>query len=64
MESFLNALKAVAWAVLGVRKSKDREKDFENLNIIHIVIAGLIAFVLFIAVIFAAVHWAIPTDHS
>lgn len=64
MASFVKALKAVAWAVLGVRKSKDREKDFADLSVIHILIAGLIIVVLFIGAIFAAVHWAIPTDHS
>ena len=64
MGSLFAAFKSIAWAFLGVRKSKDREKDFENLNIVHIVIAGLISAALFVGLLMLIIHWIVPTDHS
>ncbi len=64
MGSFLGAFKAIFWAFLGVRKSKDRERDFEHLNIVHIVIAGLIAAALFVGVLMLIVHWIVPPAQS
>ena len=63
MGSFFSAFKAIFWAFLGVRKSKDRERDFANLNIVHIVIAGLIGAALFVALLMIIVHSVIATDH-
>lgn len=64
MGSFFRAFRAVFWAFLGVRKSKDRERDFANLSIVHIVIAGLVAAALFVALLMTIVHWVISTPHS
>ena len=64
MGSFLSAFRAIFWAFLGVRKSEDRERDFQNLNIFHIVIAGLIVAALFVALLMTIVHWIVPTAHS
>ncbi|WP_031406596.1 DUF2970 domain-containing protein [Thiomonas sp. FB-Cd] len=64
MRSFFRAFKTIAWAFLGIRKSKDREKDFEHLNIIHIIIAGLLSAALFIGLLMAIIHWIVPTAHS
>ena len=64
MGSFLRAFGSIFWAFLGVRKSSDREKDFENLNILHVVIAGLISAALFVGLLMLVIHWVIPTDHS
>ena len=63
MGSFLSAFRAIFWAFLGVRKSKDRERDFANLNIVHIVIAGLVAAALFVGLLMTIVHWVVSTGH-
>ncbi len=64
MGSFLSAFRAIFWAFLGVRKSKDRERDFANLNILHIVIAGLVGAALFVGLLMLIVHWVISNPHS
>ncbi|MDE1952357.1 MAG: DUF2970 domain-containing protein [Betaproteobacteria bacterium] len=59
MRKFLSAFKAIAWAFLGIRKSRDQENDFARLNIIHIVIAGLISAAIFIVILISIVHWVV-----
>lgn len=46
--SFGATLKAVFWSFFGVRKRSDYEKDAEQLNPVHVIIAGLIGAVIFI----------------
>jgi len=57
--SFLQTMRAVAWSFFGVRKSADHEKDVRQLNPVHVVIAGVIGAVLFIAVLLLLVNWVI-----
>ncbi len=64
MSSFVRAFKTIFWAFLGVRKSRDREKDFEDLNIVHVAIAGLVSAALFVGLLMLIIHWVIPTGHS
>jgi hypothetical protein len=52
-------LLAVFWSFFGVRKSRDLERDVGELNPLHIVIAGVIAAAVFVAVLVALVHWVI-----
>uniref|UniRef100_E6PTN7 DUF2970 domain-containing protein n=1 Tax=mine drainage metagenome TaxID=410659 RepID=E6PTN7_9ZZZZ len=59
LRKFLSAFKAIAWAFLGIRKSKDRENDFAQLNILHIIIAGLISAAVFIGILISIVHWVV-----
>ena len=47
--SFFATLKAVFWSFLGIRKKSDYEKDAAQLNPIHVVIAGVIGALIFIA---------------
>lgn len=47
--SFAATLKAVLWSFFGVRKKSDYEKDAAQLNPVHVIIAGLIAALIFIA---------------
>jgi hypothetical protein len=47
--SFGATLKAVFWSFFGVRKRSDYEKDAEHLNPVHVIIAGLIGALIFIA---------------
>lgn len=41
-------MKAVLWSFFGVRKKSDYESDAQNLNPVHVIIAGLIAAVIFV----------------
>ncbi|MDE2429339.1 MAG: DUF2970 domain-containing protein [Burkholderiales bacterium] len=47
--SFFATLKAVFWSFLGIRKRNDYEKDAAQLNPVHVIIAGIIGALLFIA---------------
>lgn len=47
--SFIATIKAVFWSFFGVRKKSDYEKDAAQLNPLHIIIAGLIGVLIFIA---------------
>jgi hypothetical protein len=57
--SFLQTMKAVAWSFFGVRKGSEYEKDVSQLNPVHVIIAGVIAALVFIAVLIAIVHWVV-----
>lgn len=59
--SFLQTLQAVAWSFFGVRKSADYAKDVSQLNPVHLVIAGVLGAVLFIAVLLALVNFIISS---
>jgi hypothetical protein len=49
--SFGATVKAVLWSFFGVRKKSDYEKDAAQLNPLHVLIAGLIGALIFIAVL-------------
>ncbi|MEW6704595.1 MAG: DUF2970 domain-containing protein [Pseudomonadota bacterium] len=57
--SFLQTMKAVAWSFFGVRKSSEYEKDVSQLNPVHVVIAGVLAALVFIGVLIAVVRWVV-----
>ena len=59
--SFLQTMRAVAWSFFGVRKSSDLEKDVNQLNPVHLVIAGVIGAVLFIVVLLVVVNWVLSS---
>jgi len=46
--SFVVTAKAVLWSFFGVRKKSGFEEDAQKLNPLHVVIAGVIAAVLFV----------------
>ena len=52
-------LLAVFWSFFGVRKSRDLERDVGELNPLHIVIAGVIAAAILVAVLVVLVQWVI-----
>ena len=52
-------LLAVVWSFFGVRKSKDLERDANELNPLHVVIVGVIVAAVFVGVLFALVQWVI-----
>ena len=59
--SVLQTLRAVAWSFFGVRKSSEYEKDVSQLNPVHVVIAGIVCAVLFIAVLLLLVNWVLSS---
>jgi len=46
--SFGATVKAVFWSFFGVRKKSDYEKDAQQLNPVHVIIAGLIGGIVFV----------------
>jgi hypothetical protein len=57
--SFFGTLKAVAWSFFGVRKSADYQRDVEQLNPVHLIIAGIALAALFVAVLVLIVTFVI-----
>jgi hypothetical protein len=57
--SFLQTLRAVAWSFFGVRRGADYRKDVEQLNPVHLVIAGVLAAMVFVAVLIGLVQWVV-----
>ncbi|GAB3540254.1 DUF2970 domain-containing protein [Noviherbaspirillum agri] len=46
--SFGATVKAVFWSFFGVRRKSDYEKDAQQLNPVHVIIAGLIGAAIFV----------------
>ncbi len=46
--SFGATVKAVMWSFFGVRKKSAYESDTQRLNPLHVIIAGIIAAILFV----------------
>jgi len=59
--SFLQTMRAVAWSFFGIRKSSGYEQDIVKLNPVHVVIAGVIGALLFIAALALLVNWIIAS---
>jgi Protein of unknown function (DUF2970) len=57
--SFVQTMKAVAWSFFGVRKHSDLEKDVSQLNPLHVVIAGVLGGLLFVALLLLLVNWVV-----
>ena len=53
--SFLATMKAVFWSFFGVRKRSDYESDAAQLNPVHVLIAGVLGAMLFIAILITIV---------
>jgi hypothetical protein len=47
--SFFATLKAVFWSFFGVRRKSDYEQDAAKLNPIYVIIAGVLAAIIFIS---------------
>ncbi|MDE2593536.1 MAG: DUF2970 domain-containing protein [Burkholderiales bacterium] len=59
--SFFQTLKAVAWSFFGVRKSADYAQDVAKINPVHVIVAGVIAAVLFVGGLILLVNWVISS---
>ena len=53
---FGQTARAVLWSFFGVRRKADYEKDAGELNPVHVIIAGLLAAALFIALLIIVVN--------
>lgn len=47
--SFMQSMKAVMWAFLGVRKKSGLQEDIASLSFVHIIIAGVVGALIFMA---------------
>ena len=54
--SLLQTLRAVAWSFFGVRKSSEYERDVQQLNPVHVIVAGVIAAAIFVMVLLLVVR--------
>ena len=50
---------AVGWSFFGVRRSADYAQYVQKLKPLHLVIAGIVGALLFIAVLVVLVHWVV-----
>lgn len=57
--SFFQTLKAVLWALFGVRKGSGYQEDIAKLNPVHIIIAGILLTVIFVVSLVKFAGWAI-----
>lgn len=53
--SFGATVKAVLWSFFGVRKKSDYEKDAQQLNPVHVIIAGVLGAAIFIVILLVIV---------
>jgi len=53
--SFRSTMKAVFWSFLGIRKNSDYEQDAQQLNPVHVIIAGVIGAAIFIGILLVVV---------
>ncbi|CAM5483529.1 DUF2970 domain-containing protein [Eoetvoesiella caeni] len=57
--SFLQTLKAVAWGFFGVRKKSGHQEDVAKLNPVHLIIAAIIATLVFVVGLVMIARWFI-----
>lgn len=59
--NFFQTLKAISCAMFGVRKGTGYQEDMSKLNPVHLVVAGLLCGVLFVAGLVLVVRWAVSS---
>ena len=57
--SFGQTMRAVAWSFFGIRKSAEYEKDVNQLNPLHVIVAGLAGAALFVMALVLVVNWVV-----
>ncbi len=57
--SFAQTVKAVAWSFFGVRQQAGYERDVQQLNPVHVIVAGLVAAALFVMSLLLIVRWVV-----
>ena len=56
--SFLDVARSVLWALIGVQKSKNHERDFKHGKPLQYIIVGLIAVAIFIFILTSVVRFS------
>lgn len=59
--SFWQTVKAVGWSFFGVRKASGYEEDISKVNPVHVIIAGLLAALLFVLGLVVLVKWVVAS---
>ena len=59
--SFLQSMKAVLWGFLGVRKQSGLQDDVASLSFVHIILAGILGAVVFMAVLLLIVRMVVSS---
>jgi hypothetical protein len=54
-------LRAVAWSFFGVRKAQDQDQDVRQLNPIYVIIAGILAGMVFVLTLVLLVQWVLAS---
>ena len=49
--TFMQSMKAVMWGFLGVRKKSGLQEDVATLSFVHIIIAGVVGALIFMAIL-------------
>ena len=49
-------IKAVAWSFIGIRNSREYEKDIESLKPIVVIITGIVGAIVFVLSVLLMVH--------
>ncbi len=57
--NFFQTLKAVAWGFFGVRKGKGYNEDISKLNPVHLILAGILAAIVFVVGLVLVARWLI-----
>ena len=57
--SLVQAVKAVAWSFIGIRKGADHEADIGRLNPVHVIIAGLVMAAVFVLTLITIVRMVV-----
>lgn len=57
--SLLDVARSVLWAMIGVQKSKNHERDFKHGKPSQYIIVGLVAVAIFITIIIMVVKFAL-----
>ena len=47
----LQSIRAVLWALLGVRKNSELQNDVASLSFVHIIIVGVLGAIIFMAIL-------------
>jgi len=51
----------VGWSFFGVRKASGYEEDISRINPIHVIVAGLLAALLFVLGLVVLVRWVVSS---
>lgn len=57
--SFWRTIKVVLWSFVGLRARDDFEKDVEQINPVHIVIAGFLGVIVFVGGLVWLATWVV-----